>query len=97
MIKVMNLRLISIFFFEFFKHVVDGYWTEWSPYGDCSVTCGEGYKYRTRECVGPKNGGKDCEGDNKEAAHCETGKYCPGNLCFTISSNRLNRTFIRSF
>ena len=73
----MNLRLISNFFFEFFKHVVDGYWTEWSPYGDCSVTCGEGYKYRTRECVGQQYGGKDCVGNHKEALYCKSDVYCP--------------------
>ena len=57
--------------------IVDGYWTAWSNYGECGVTCGEGYKYRTRECVGKKNGGKDCVGDYKEATDCKTDIYCP--------------------
>ena len=27
-----------------------GYWTSWE--GECDVTCGYGYKIRTRKCVG---------------------------------------------
>jgi len=40
---------------------VDFTWTEWTPYGDCSKTCGQGgYKMRTRECIPAAHGGEPC-------------------------------------
>merc|ERR1719295_1573169 len=40
---------------------VDFTWTEWTPYGDCSKTCGQGgYKVRTRECIPAAHGGEPC-------------------------------------
>ena len=74
----MAMKFILWLIFNFnISSLVDGYWSEWSGYGDCSVTCGEGYKYRTRECLGQKYGGNDCEGDHKEALYCKTEVYCP--------------------
>ncbi|XP_013378635.1 SCO-spondin [Lingula anatina] len=57
---------------------VDGGWGEWSAYGDCSVTCGDGTKTRTRECNSPPpaNGGADCEGNGSETSACNLGA-CP--------------------
>jgi len=40
---------------------VDFTWTEWTPFGDCSKTCGQGgYKMRTRECIPAAHGGEPC-------------------------------------
>ncbi|XP_078700931.1 coadhesin-like [Branchiostoma floridae x Branchiostoma belcheri] len=54
----------------------DGVWGPWSDWGACSVTCGAGVERRTRGCVGPANGGKDCHGDREETRRCSK-KPCP--------------------
>ena len=56
-----------------------GNWNSWSPWGDCSVTCGGSIKQRYRLCNDPEpsNGGADCEGEAVEVEECNTQK-CPG-------------------
>ncbi|XP_028394319.1 uncharacterized protein LOC114518504 isoform X2 [Dendronephthya gigantea] len=61
---------------------VDGKFTEWGAWGECSKTCGEGRKRRKRFCTAPKPdfGGKTCAeqklGDTAEMASCDLGP-CP--------------------
>merc|ERR1719315_313692 len=51
---------------------VNGRWTEWSAWSQCSATCGGGLKQRTRTCTNPApaNGGLNCEGDGMESEAC---------------------------
>ncbi|KAL9952088.1 hypothetical protein ACROYT_G039293 [Oculina patagonica] len=58
---------------------VDGGWTNWSAYGECSKTCGKGKKYKTRTCTNPppSEGGKNCKGKSKKRKRCNEGK-CQG-------------------
>lgn len=53
---------------------VDGAWTPWSVWSDCSVTCGRGTHVRTRACINPppRNNGSHCSGPEKEAQDCQT-------------------------
>ena len=52
----------------------------WGNWSDCSKTCGEGLKNRTRECNNPKPmyGGRSCEGSSTDVGICKY-KECPGN------------------
>ncbi|XP_071981860.1 hemicentin-2 isoform X2 [Engystomops pustulosus] len=52
---------------------VDGGWTGWSSWSQCSATCGDGTKQRTRSCFSPppQNGGKTCIGKDVETETCQ--------------------------
>ncbi|XP_066275229.1 SCO-spondin-like [Branchiostoma lanceolatum] len=58
---------------------IDGGWSDWSPWSDCSVTCGVGTRIRNRACTNPApaNGGADCVGPDQETQECDTGVPCP--------------------
>ena len=62
---------------------VDGGWSEFGEWSECSATCGGGIQSRTRSCTNPvrAHGGTDCEGVGKENQSCNTQK-CPGNIYF---------------
>ena len=68
--------------------IVDGQWCNWSPFSDCSVTCGGGEMTRTRYCNSPvpENGGADCEGSDTDTASCGEDN-CPGE--FVVKAVRL--------
>lgn len=57
---------------------MDGGWTEWTEWTDCSVTCGNGTRYRNRSCTNPApaHGGSDCEGEREEVKNCFP-RHCP--------------------
>lgn len=46
----------------FYSKAIDGNYTAWSKWSECSVTCGRGSRNRSRECINPspQYGGKDC-------------------------------------
>ena len=64
---------------------VDGGFTQWSSYSDCSTTCGDGIQERLRSCTQPEpqNGGKQCSGQTKQSRKCNLRK-CPGELEFVF-------------
>ncbi|KAK3093008.1 hypothetical protein FSP39_009947 [Pinctada imbricata] len=57
---------------------VDGGWSYWSSYGECSKSCGGGEQIQTRSCTAPapQNGGRVCSGPSKRTKSCNT-KKCP--------------------
>lgn len=59
---------------------VDGGYSDWTKFSECSVSCGGGKQERTRECTNPKpeNGGHDCEelGPTSATKECNTAA-CP--------------------
>ncbi|XP_030077368.1 A disintegrin and metalloproteinase with thrombospondin motifs 15 [Microcaecilia unicolor] len=84
------------------KYGVDGSWGRWSPYGQCSRTCGGGVQLAKRECnnPAPANGGKFCEGLRVKYRSCgldpcaNSGKsfreeQCEGFNGYNYSGNRL--------
>ena len=70
---------------DFLFLVVDGVWTLWADFGDCSKTCGGGEQSRNRSCSNPAplNGGQDCDGDAVETQACST-DACPRKLLNSI-------------
>ena len=66
-----------------FKTAIDGGYSEWSDWTECSVSCGRGTEERERQCNNPlpSGGGKDCEefGPATEIKQCQV-RECPGML-----------------
>ena len=50
-----------------------GPWKNWCP---CSVSCGNGRRTRSRDCIGADPGHENCQGENMEFADCNNGP-CP--------------------
>lgn len=81
------LTLVPLFFM-FRKASVDGGYSEWSDWGSCSASCGEGKQSRTRTCTKPLPGayGKTCLdqelGPESEEVVCKI-KECPIDGGFT--------------
>lgn len=56
---------------------VDCQWSNWTPWSTCSKSCGEGSMVKKRSIYQQaKNGGKSCQGRNKEERKCSTND-CP--------------------
>lgn len=66
---------------------LQGNYTEWSEWSDCSTTCGNGEKYRTRNCTNPPPafGGMDCSfiGMDRDVQTCQK-RACAGR-CYGFS------------
>ena len=60
--------------------IVDGTWSQWTPWSLCSKTCGHQEEVRTRVCENQRNGGSYCSGHNTEVMPCNDYDYipCPG-------------------
>ncbi|KAG8182020.1 hypothetical protein JTE90_013951 [Oedothorax gibbosus] len=59
---------------------VNGKWSEWLAWGECSFTCGNGQQTRQRFCDNPppRNHGKACIGISNEIKNCHK-EPCPVN------------------
>ncbi|XP_055516059.1 hemicentin-1-like [Leucoraja erinacea] len=51
---------------------VNGGWSSWQPWSECSASCGEGKRLRERRCdsPAPNGNGKSCPGDDSDTASC---------------------------
>ena len=60
---------------------VDGGWSEFGDWSECSAECGGGTQTRTKLCnnPAPAHGGADCEGEDYETQECNT-QECPGSV-----------------
>ena len=68
---------------------VDGGWSSWTDWGQCSVTCAEGVRLRHRSCdhPSPQRGGSDCPGNDVESMPCVLSP-CPGNCRAALLHHR---------
>jgi len=70
---------LNISIFRFYQ--VDGGYTAWEEWGECSLSCGGGRRTRHRQCTNPvpQHGGKDCSslGPSTETEECNS-NGCPG-------------------
>lgn len=69
--------------------LVNGGWSPWSTWSECSVRCGRGIYKRIRMCTNPSplNGGNPCTGSSVQKSDCVVN--CPGKLTYS-SLNFLN-------
>jgi len=53
--------------------VIDGGWSDWSPWSSCSVSCGQGRQshYRTCDNPPPSPGARFCDGSMFQWRHCQ--------------------------
>uniref|UniRef100_A0A0G4F677 PA14 domain-containing protein n=1 Tax=Chromera velia CCMP2878 TaxID=1169474 RepID=A0A0G4F677_9ALVE len=51
---------------------VNGGWSDWSGWSDCTKSCGTGLKTRSRTCTepAPSDGGRGCTGDATQSSPC---------------------------
>ena len=63
--------------------LVDGGWSAYGEYGQCTKKCGGGVKIRRRTCTNPTpaHGGEPCVGKSEETMSCNTDP-CPGEASF---------------
>ena len=52
---------------------MDGNWSKWNDYSECSVKCGAGERIRNRTCSNPspRHGGLSCPGSDTEISKCQ--------------------------
>ena len=81
--------------FVSFSCTVDGKYTEWSQWTECTVTCGGGTQTRNRSCTNPppQNGGKSCLdqglGPEIQTQNCNV-QPCPSKLVGVMDSVKIN-------
>ena len=78
----MFIKKIKCMYFIIYTEIdmpVDGGWTDWGEWSECTATCGSGTKNRSRTCTNPAplNGGQDCPGSPTDTMECNT-QPCPG-------------------
>lgn len=71
---------------------VSGQWGLWSSWSDCSTTCGQGLRQRSRLCDSPppSAGGAQCQGDSLEVTPCS-------NTPCLVSSDTRNHSVLMKF
>ncbi|WAR30002.1 MLP-like protein, partial [Mya arenaria] len=70
---------------------INGQWAEWSSWGSCSLTCGDGVQSRHRTCTNPSptNGGVMCPGEENESMACAK-QACPTDGQWSLWSTWTN-------
>ena len=76
---------------------VNGSWSSWGIWSDCSQSCGGGSQTRRRACTSPSpsNGGVGCPGRDVQNRSCN-GNGCPGTICKTVKYSAFLNWFLNS-
>ncbi|XP_060104212.1 SCO-spondin-like [Heteronotia binoei] len=64
---------------------VEGIWTPWTAWSECSARCDSGAQTRNRSCSNPAYGGPECSGPLLQTRDCNTQPCkarCPGNMVY---------------
>ncbi|XP_066274928.1 uncharacterized protein [Branchiostoma lanceolatum] len=71
---------------------VNGNWSQWSSWSNCSVTCGLGNQSRSRSCDNPppQHGGTNCTGSSEDVQTCDSGQPCAVNGNWSVWSSWSN-------
>ena len=81
-------RLVKLIQFQSILKIPSEFiWSEWTDYGDCSTTCGNGQQIRTRDCLNPHNNESlrfQCNGENKEKIGCKIEDCDGGNFLLLV-------------
>lgn len=66
-----------------FALLVNGGYSEWTVFTECTKTCGTGTRFRTRTCdnPSPRFGGFNCGGEDSQTFKCNI-LPCPSKLTF---------------
>ena len=77
----------------FISAAVNGGWSEFGSFGECSATCGGGIKERSRTCTNPppSGGGAQCSGSAKETMVCNV-EPCDGRYLTSFKKNEVQAT-----
>ena len=72
---------------------MDGAWSEWSSWTQCSKTCGGGIKVRERSCTNPppKGNGQSCVGEVEETGACSENPCPKRKFLWSFIANDLKR------
>ena len=73
---------------------INGGWSDFGDWSECSAACEGGTQTRTRTCTepAPENGGTDCVGDSTETRECNI-QDCPGNSPFKTEIENFSNIF----
>jgi len=64
--------------------LVNGGWSSWSDWTQCSATCGTGLQARDRVCNRPApHYGQQCNGSAREVQWCNN-YTCPGSQIYRV-------------
>ncbi|WAR26343.1 UNC5A-like protein [Mya arenaria] len=89
----LNGMLNALMFFVLFE--LDGGWSYWTEWTQCSVTCdGQGTQSRNRSCDNPHPlfGGAKCQGDEYAMRDCRSPDKCASRLVKANAMSKLFRT-----
>ena len=87
-----NVILLSEFLlYDHFLIKVNGEWSPWTSFSECSASCAGGIKTRSRQCnsPAPDPDGRPCDANGaNETIVCNT-EDCPSKFC-VLSGKKLN-------